>query len=141
MLERKNFTNMHEIIHFYRDVPYLSEPYAFFDSIVEGEYKTKDLPREYRANIGASILMANDQALPYALKKFINFDEVANYFFMSKAAFRKRIIQHLIFDSRHTHKKAFKLFKNYYYRNERQLLKYLYKLLFQKINFVNYVNF
>ena len=33
--------------------------------------------------------MANDQALPYALRKFRNFNEVANYFFMSKAALRK----------------------------------------------------
>ena len=57
MLERRSFTKMHEIIHFYRDVSYLSETHAFFDSIIEGEYKTMYLPREYRANVCASILM------------------------------------------------------------------------------------
>lgn len=118
MLERKNFTKMHEIIHFYRDVPYLSESHAFFDSIIEGEYETKDLPREHRANIGASILMANDQALPYVLKKFRNFDEVANYFFMSKAALRKRILQYLEFTGGCTYETAYKLFKDYYYKNK-----------------------
>lgn len=122
MLERKNFTKMHEIIHFYRDVPYLSESHAFFDSIIEGEYKTKDLPREYRANVGASILMANDQALPYALKKFRNFDEVANYFFMSKAALRKRILQYLEFTGGYTSEEAYRLFKNYYYKNKLTIL-------------------
>ncbi|RDG16779.1 hypothetical protein DQM18_02755, partial [Enterococcus faecium] len=40
-------------------------------------------------NVGASILVVNDRALYYTLKKFRNFDEVANYFFMSKATLEK----------------------------------------------------
>ncbi|HAQ4410390.1 TPA: ImmA/IrrE family metallo-endopeptidase [Enterococcus faecium] len=125
MLERKNFTKMHEIIHYYRDVPYLGEAHAFSDMILEDTYLPEDYEKELRANIGASILMANDQALPYALRKFRNFNEVANYFFMSKAALRKRILQYLEFTGGCTSEEAYKLFKNYYYRNELEILQYL----------------
>jgi hypothetical protein len=62
--------------------------------------------------------MANDQALPYALRKFRNFDEVANYFFISKAALRKRILQYLEFTGGCTAEEAYRLFKKYYYKNE-----------------------
>lgn len=127
MLERKNFTKMHEIIHYYRDIPYLGESHAFSDMILEDTYLPEDYEKELRANIGASILMANDQALPYALKKFRNFNEVANYFFMSKAALRKRILQYLEFTGGYTPEEAYRLFKNYYYKNGRELLKFLYK--------------
>lgn len=53
--------------------------------------------KELRANVSVSILMANVRVLPYALKKFRNFDEVANYFFLRKAALKKRILQYLGF--------------------------------------------
>ncbi|OQO71651.1 toxin [Enterococcus villorum] len=126
MLERKNFTKMHEIIHFYRDLPYIGESHAFSDMILEDTYLPEDYEKELRANIGAGILMANDQALPYALRKFRDFNEVANYFFMSKAALRKRILQYLEFTGGYTSEEAYRLFKNYYYKNERELLKHLY---------------
>ena len=115
MLERQNFTKMHEIIHYYRDIPYLGESHAFSDMILEDTYLPEDYEKELRANIGASILMANDQALPYALRKFRNFDEVANYFFMGKSALRKRILQYLEFTGGYTSEEAYRLFKNYYY--------------------------
>jgi len=60
-------------------------------------YLLENCIKKLRANIGASILMANDRALPYALKKFRNFNEVANYFFLRKAALKKRILQYLGF--------------------------------------------
>lgn len=125
MLERKDFTKMHEIIHYFRDVPYLGESHAFSDMILEDTYLPEDYEKELRANIGASILMANDRALPYALKKFRNFDEVANYFFMSKAALRKRILQYLEFTGGYTAEEAYRLFKNYYYYKRFELLKLL----------------
>ncbi|HHJ5064785.1 TPA: ImmA/IrrE family metallo-endopeptidase [Enterococcus hirae] len=126
LLERQNFTKMHEIIHYYRDIPYLGESHAFSDMILEDTYLPEDYEKELRANIGASILMANDQALPYALRKFRNFDEVANYFFMSKAALRKRILQYLEFTGGCTSDEAYGLFKKYYYRNESELFWHLY---------------
>lgn len=119
MLERQNFIKMHEIIHYYRDIPYLGESHAFSDMILEDTYLPEDYEKELRANIGASILMANDQALPYALRKFRNFDEVANYFFMSKAALRKRILQYLEFTGGYSSEEAYRLFKNYYYTNKK----------------------
>lgn len=97
MIERKNFTCMHEIIHYYRDIPYEQENHTFSDMIEENGYLSEDFPKEYRANVGASILMANDQALQYALKKFETFEEVARYFFMSKAALFNRLSDYLIY--------------------------------------------
>ncbi|MGL9803089.1 hypothetical protein IGJ22_001558 [Enterococcus sp. DIV0448] len=113
---------MHEIIHYYRDIPYLGESHAFFDMNLEDTCLPEDYEKELRANIGVSILMANDQALSYALRKFRNFDEVANYFFMSKAALRKRILQYLEFSKGYTAEKAYILYKKYYYKNEFKLL-------------------
>ncbi|EFF38529.1 conserved hypothetical protein [Enterococcus faecium E980] len=52
-------------------------------------YLLENCEKELRANVSVSILMANVRALPYALKKFRNFDEVANYFFLRKAALKK----------------------------------------------------
>ncbi|WP_086328118.1 toxin [Enterococcus faecium] len=57
-------------------------------------YLLENCEKELRANVSVSILMANNRALPYALR---NFDEVANYFFLSKAALQKRILQYLGF--------------------------------------------
>lgn len=64
MLERKDFTKMHEIIHYFRDVPYLGESHAFSDMILEDTYLPEDYEKELRANIGASHLMANDRDYP-----------------------------------------------------------------------------
>ncbi len=58
----------------------------------KNEYFPEDLPKEYRANAGASILMANDTAFHYVIKKFNSFKEVTNYFFMSKSTLRNKII-------------------------------------------------
>ena len=97
MVERKNFTYMHEIMHYFRDVPSENENRAFSDMIEESGYLPEDYQKEYRANVGASILMANDRALSYALKKFETFEEVASYFFMSKAALFNRLSDYLTY--------------------------------------------
>ena len=44
-------------------------------------YLMEDFPKEYRANVGASMLMANDQALFYALKNFIHSKKLHNTFY------------------------------------------------------------
>lgn len=120
--ERKNFTTMHEIIHFYKDIPFAEEGHTFSDMISENGYFPEDLLKEYRANIGASILMANDYALEYALRKFSTFEEVANYFFMSKSALHNRIREYLIFKKRLTPYFA-QQFSNYYrYGNKKKFL-------------------
>lgn len=97
MYERRNFTSMHEIVHLYKDIPYAGEGHTFSDMISENGYSSEDLPKEYRANVGASVLMANDSALKYALNRFSSFEEVAKFFFMSKAALSNRLIEYLIF--------------------------------------------
>lgn len=112
--EYKNFTKMHEIIHYYRDYSYLGESHAFSDLILQKDYLPEDFDKEVAADIGASILMANDRALRYALNEFRNFDDIANYFSISKSKLRVRIIQYLEFTNNYTHNRAYKLL-NYLY--------------------------
>lgn len=126
--ERKNFTTMHEIIHFYKDIPFAEEGHTFSDMISENGYFPEDLPKEYRANIGASILMANDHALEYALHKFSTFEEVANYFFMSKSALHNRIKEYLIFKKQLTPNFAQQFLNNYRYGNKKNFLQFLNKI-------------
>lgn len=95
--EYKNFTKMHEIIHYYRDYSYLSESHAFSDFILQKDYLPEDFDKEVAADIGASILMANDQALKYAINIYNNFDEISKYFFINRNVLRTRIIQYLEF--------------------------------------------
>ncbi len=49
------------------------------------DYLPEYFDKEVAADIGESILMANDQALKYALSKFHQFDDISNYFIMSKS--------------------------------------------------------
>lgn len=93
--EYKNFTKMHEIIHYYRDYSYISKSHAFSDFILQKDYLPEDFDKEVAADIGAGILMANDQALSYAIKIYNNFDEISKYFFMNRKVLRTRIIQYL----------------------------------------------
>lgn len=124
MLERKNFTKMHEIIHYYKDIPYInSKTHTFSDMISRNGYFPEELPKEYRANVGASMLMANEQALHYALRKFYTFKELSQYFFISNSALKKRIIEHLVYINKCTPQYAFTLFNNYYFCKGNELHK------------------
>ncbi len=40
--------------------------------------------------------MANDRALPYALKKFRNFNEVANYFFKKESSSTWNLLEDIL---------------------------------------------
>ncbi|OTO28481.1 hypothetical protein A5816_000749 [Enterococcus sp. 3G1_DIV0629] len=46
MLERKDFTKMHEIIHYYREISYFGESHAFSDMILEDTYLPEDYEKE-----------------------------------------------------------------------------------------------
>ncbi|OTN87245.1 ImmA/IrrE family metallo-endopeptidase [Enterococcus faecium] len=122
MYERRNFTAMHEIIHLYKDIPYAGEGHTFSDMISENGYFSEDLPKEYRANVGASVLMANDLALKYALNRFSSFEEVAKYFFMSKAALFNRLTEYLIFNNKCHPYYARCLINKYRYRSNNDFL-------------------
>ncbi len=126
MIERKNFTKMHEIVHFYRDIPYVSESHTFSDMIIKNGYFPEDIPREYRANVGASILLANDRALLFALKQFNTFQQVADFFFMSMSALQNRLKEHLVFVCNCTPKYAFHLVYNYRIGNGKELFSIVY---------------
>lgn len=64
--------------------------------------------------------MANNHALEYALYKFHTFEEVANYFFMSKSALHNRIKEHLIFKKQLTPCFAHQVTNQYRYANNAQ---------------------
>lgn len=124
-LERKNFTKMHEIIHYYIDIPYISDTYSLSDMVLEKGYLPEDIPKEYRANVGASILLANDCALLFAIHKFNSFNEVAGYFFMSKSALHNRIKEYLVFMCNCTPYYAYKVVYKYRMGNKIDLLNIL----------------
>jgi Zn-dependent peptidase ImmA (M78 family) len=124
MFERRNFTTMHEIIHYYKDIPYVTESRTFTDMISKNGYFNEDLPREYRANVGASILMANDKALKFALHKFKSFGEVANYFFISNAALHLRLRNSLVYEKALTVEHAQYLTNIYRYSGNRLIVEY-----------------
>lgn len=77
------------------------------------------MPKEYRANVGASVLMANDLALKYTLYRFSSFEEVAKYFFMSKSALFNRLTEYLIFNKNCHPDYARSLINRYRYRNNK----------------------
>lgn len=126
VLERKNFTKMHEIVHYYRDIPYVSESHTFSDMLTENGYLPENIPKEYRANVGASILLANDCALLFALKKFNSFQQVADYFYMSKSALHNRLKEYLIFICNCTSHYAYRLVYNYRIGNGKELFKTIF---------------
>lgn len=117
LFECKNFTKMHEIMHYYRDFSYDSKSHAFSDLILQKDYLPEDFDKEIAADIGAGILMANDQALKHALEKLKTFDQIANYFCIHKPALKIRIMHYLEFTERYTSKETYRLFKEYYYKN------------------------
>lgn len=113
MVERKFFSEMHETMHAYCDPIKENDGRAFSDLLLEEGYLPEDEYIEKRANFGAGILMSNDEALIYGINKFRNFMHTANYFFMSKGAFKNRLRAYLVFERDCTPEYAFQLVHKY----------------------------
>lgn len=113
MVERRFFSEMHETIHAYCDPIKENNGRAFSDLLMEEGYLPEDEFIERRANIGAGILMANDEALIFGINKFGNFIHTANFFFMSKGAFRNRLRSYLVFERNCTPQYAYQLVQKY----------------------------
>jgi len=113
MVERKFFSEMHETMHAYCDPIKENDGRAFSDLLLEEGYLPEDEYIEKRANFGAGILMSNDEALVYGINKFRNFMHTANYFFMSKGAFKNRLRAYLVFERDCTPEYAFQLVHKY----------------------------
>lgn len=113
MLERRFFSEMHETMHAYCDPIQENEGRAFSDLLLEEGYLPEDERVEKRANFGAGILMSNDEALVYGINKFRNFRQTADFFFMSKSAFRNRLRTFLVFERNCTPQYACQLVKKY----------------------------
>lgn len=126
IVERRFFSEMHETMHVYCDPITENSGRAFSELIIEGGYLPEDEFIEKRANYGASILMANDEALLDGLKMFQRFEQVANYFFMSKSAFSNRLVSYLVFNRNCTPNYAYKLLQNYKRGNNLEFFKVVY---------------
>lgn len=113
MVERKFFSEMHETMHAYCDPIKENDGRAFSDLLLEEGYLPEDEYIEKRANFGAGILMSNDEALVYGINKFRNLMHTANYFFMSKGAFKNRLRAYLVFERDCTPEYAFQLVHKY----------------------------
>lgn len=127
MLERQLFTSMHEIGHFYFDLPDLEKGSPLSDMLSEDGYFPEDLPREYRANVTASVLMANDEALRYAINRFPSYQNVCNYFYMSKAALQNRLVEYLSYVQNCTSQYAFSLVNDYRYSDGKKFRNVFFK--------------
>nr|WP_308168004.1 ImmA/IrrE family metallo-endopeptidase [Enterococcus innesii] len=112
---RKWFTTMHEVGHYFFDLITLKDGMSLSDMVTDEGYLPEDLPREYRANVIASVLMANDEALIYAINKFKCYHSVCNYFYMSKAALQNRLVEYLVYIKNCAPRYAFSLVNNYRY--------------------------
>lgn len=89
---RQRFSILHEIGHYFFD--FNQEEYRQgFSELLNGQgYSTEDMPRELRANVFASLAMANNEALRECLKNGMNFSKLCNEFQLSNAALYVRLL-------------------------------------------------
>ena len=127
MYERRMFTAMHETSHYYFDLPNLCDGMTLNDMIDGQGYSSEDLPREYRANVGASVLMANDTALLHAISFLRSYQELCDYFYMSKAAMQNRLLEYLIYIKKCTRNYAYVLVNDYRYSSGREFKSIIFK--------------
>lgn len=125
--ERRLFTCMHEIGHFYFDLDSLNAGNQLTDMMNEDGYLPDDLPREFRANVTASVLMSNDSALRFSIQKFNSFNKIAEYFCMSKSALRVRLTEYLMYHFNCSPNYSYQLVNDFVYSDGREFRKIINK--------------
>lgn len=95
--ERRYFTICHEIIHCFLDLDTNDNGRGFQDYIDKSNYDPKEDFIEYRANVGAGLLMCNDESLSIQLYSGKNFSQLRDYFYMSKAAMYHRLFEYVVY--------------------------------------------
>lgn len=88
---RMHFTAMHEILHLLNDVTL--EHNNFQDS-----FEVEDTPQEYRAEIGAELLMINDWALSECIVNKYSWSKIQRSFGISSQALHYRMIDFFAFE-------------------------------------------
>lgn len=96
-LPRRFFTICHEITHRFCDMEDIQKARGFEDYLEVSSIDPKEDFIEYRANVGASLLMCNDEALSIQLSGRRNFLQLADFFYMSQAAMYNRLIEFCVY--------------------------------------------
>ncbi|MBF0779787.1 MULTISPECIES: ImmA/IrrE family metallo-endopeptidase [unclassified Granulicatella] len=109
---RINYSIAHEINHFILG-HYLDGTQFFAELVDKSSYTQQDIPKELEANIGASLLMANDDALEYHINLSMNFKSLCHEFQMSYAALRMRLVNFLTFNYGFSSLQAWHTVKNF----------------------------
>lgn len=123
---RKNFTRMHEIIHgvFHGNS---QSNQNFAEYLDKKQYSKKDIWHELEADFGASLLIANDEALEECLDNKLNFNEISSVLECSKQALRIRLINYFYHTIELPYDKTKKIVDDYQYFHNKVLL-YEYSL-------------
>lgn len=123
---RKNFTRMHEIIHgvFHGNS---QSNQNFAEYLDKKQYSKKDIWHELEADFGASLLIANDEALEECLDNKLNFNEISSVLECSKQALRIRLINYFYHTIELPYNKTKKIVDDYQYFHNKVLL-YEYSL-------------
>lgn len=88
---RQRFSILHEIGHFFFDLNQEEYRQGFSELLNGSGYSEEDMPREQRANVFASLAMANNEALRECLKNGMSFSKMCNEFQLSNAALYVRL--------------------------------------------------
>lgn len=96
-LPRRFFTICHEITHRFCDMEDIQKTRGFEDYLEISSIDPKEDFIEYRANVGASLLMCNNEALAIQLASGRNFFQIAEFFYMSQAAMYNRLIEFSVY--------------------------------------------
>lgn len=123
---RKNFTRMHEIIHgvFHGNS---QSNQNFAEYLDKKQYSKKDIWHELEADFGASLLIANDEALEECLNNKLNFNEISSILECSKQALRIRLINYFYHTIELPYDKTKKIVDDYQHFHNKVLL-YEYSL-------------
>ena len=123
---RKNFTRMHEIIHgvFHGNS---QSNQNFAEYLDKKQYSKKDIWHELEADFGASLLIANDEALEECLNNKLNFNEISSVLECSKQALRIRLINYFYHTIELPYDKTKKIVDDYQHFHNKVLL-YEYSL-------------
>lgn len=88
---RQIFSILHELGHYFFDMDKTKNTQVFSDLLDGKGYSSEDEPKENRANVFASLTLANNEALRKCLKNGMGFSELCTEFQMSNAALYVRL--------------------------------------------------
>lgn len=114
LVTRQVFTTMHEIIHGVFHIEYSN---SFADVLDKKQYNNDDIKYEIEADIGASLLIANDNVIISMLDNKLSFNAMKEALYCSANALTIRLINFLIYNYYISKEKAIKIVNKFRYKN------------------------